>query len=150
MNVYFPFLRNWHFIPKSTRSRFDDYERGLTRVWNSLPIEKAKYFSILDKGTTEDEFFISMRERSYLKISEAGYERVGHLVSATEAELIESAKLSSRELNKVKVVLSRMGLALGMDVSAWKAYRETVPPDFRLDVPAGIRLPKETGKAMLT
>jgi hypothetical protein len=39
-----------------------------------------------------------------------------------------------------------MGLGLGMDVSQWCAYRETVPANFRLRLPYGMRMPEENAR----
>lgn len=119
-------------------------ELEIRRVWNSLPVEQAKYFMLLDAYTLEDEFYVALRGAADEKIYGNGIIRVGDLIGATADEVMARTALTPAEMHKLTTVLSRMGLAFGMDVSHWRRYRETVAPDFRLRVPYQTKLPQET------
>lgn len=61
-------------------------------------------------------------------------------------ELRARVTLSDAELKAIEKVVANMGLGLGMDVSQWCAYRETVPANFRLRLPYGMRMPEENAR----
>lgn len=134
------------YIGPISDSDLPAYELEVRRIWNSLPLEIAKYYTLLDAYTLEDEFYIALRSVAAERIFGRGIERVGDLIAMSADEVRERASLNPVELRKLTAVLARMGLAFNSDVEQWRAYRKTVDPDFRLMVPYGMRLPQDTGR----
>jgi hypothetical protein len=120
------------------------------RVWNSLPLEIAIYYSTLDKYTIEDEFFIALGSKGVQRLSDAKLDRLGDLVALPAHEVAQRASLSPRERHRLERVIRGFGLHFEADVDAWRAYRATMPANFRLIVPYQTRLPAGTRRALDT
>jgi len=67
-----------------------------------------------------DELELSVRSANCLKNDNIVY--IGDLIQKTEAEMLRTPNFGRKSLNEIKVVLSGMGLHLGMEVEDW-------PPD---------------------
>lgn len=121
------------------------------RIWDSLPIDLAKYFSNLDKDVTEDEFFHALGWTApYDKLKANKIDYVGDLIAFSETELAQQTGLTFDELQRLAAALSGLGLQLGSDNQRWREYRMTVPPEFRLRPPYGRRLPNVVRSPRLT
>ncbi len=115
-----------------------------------MPLEQAILFAKLDIATSDDDFFILMRDGSYLKLSEAGLSKVGDVVAMSSNEVQRVVGLNDKEIAQVGRVVKKLGLSFETDVQDWVRYRATVPNIFKLRPPQGRRLPAGRESALLT
>lgn len=121
----------------------------IRKIWASLPLAQAQYFTLLDAYTLEDDFFIALGDKAD-RLYEVGIERVGDLIAMRPEEVARRGALSGGEIHRLNKVLSWMGLRLSSDVSLWRDYRRRVASDFRLRAPYQTKLPQETLRAFDT
>lgn len=112
------------------------------KIWQSLPVDLAAYFVVLDKLTIEDDFFIAVGRKCVSRIQAAGFSRAGDIVQCSEADVAHRAELSGAERRRLSRFIERLGLHYEADVTRWLDYRGTVDPQFRLTVPHGVKLPQ--------
>ena len=82
-----------------------------------------------------DDLELSVRSANCLKNANIRY--IGELVVRSEAEMLKTKNFGRKSLNKIKEILSEMGLGLGMKIEGWPppGWDPNVPPPQKRETP---------------
>ncbi|RMH51723.1 MAG: DNA-directed RNA polymerase subunit alpha [Zetaproteobacteria bacterium] len=99
---------------------FSDFGASDAPDERGAPASSAELHALLDQSI--ENLDLSARSINCLKGGEIF--RIGDLVRRSEREMMHMPNFGKKSLVEIKEALDRMGLHLGMDVSAWDAERE--------------------------
>ncbi len=100
-----------------------DEEKAKSEVAKEQDVDEEPVNPYLDKPVEDLE--LSVRSANCLKNADINY--IGDLAQKTDQEMLKTKNFGRKSLNEIKVLLSEMGLSLGMKFDSW------VAPDRRDD-----------------